>query len=120
MEARRKHNVSLLPVDSEHSAIFQCLNGENEKNFSSYYNGFGGSFRDKTRDELHHVTVEDALRHPNWSMGSKITIDSATMMNKGLEVIEAHWLLVSLMSKSMLFYIKKVLSILWLNLKIVV
>ena len=52
----------------------------------------GGSFRDKTRDELHHVTVEDALRHPNWSMGSKITIDSATMMNKGLEVIEAHWL----------------------------
>ena len=79
-----------------------------------------GSFRDKTRDELHHVTVEDALRHPNWSMGSKITIDSATMMNKGLEVIEAHWLFGIPMSKSMLFYIKKVLFILWLNLKIVV
>lgn len=120
MEAARKHNVSLLPVDSEHSAIFQCLNGENEKISRLIITASGGSFRDKTRDELHHVTVEDALRHPNWSMGSKITIDSATMMNKGLEVIEAHWLLVSLMSKSMLFYIKKVLSILWLNLKIVV
>ncbi|MFC9414185.1 1-deoxy-D-xylulose-5-phosphate reductoisomerase [Bacillus mobilis] len=93
MEAARKHNVSLLPVDSEHSAIFQCLNGENEKRISRLViTASGGSFRDKTRDELHHVTVEDALRHPNWSMGSKITIDSATMMNKGLEVIEAHWL----------------------------
>ncbi|PFK91829.1 1-deoxy-D-xylulose-5-phosphate reductoisomerase [Bacillus cereus] len=93
MEAARKHNVSLLPVDSEHSAIFQCLNGENEKRVSRLIiTASGGSFRDKTRDELHHVTVEDALRHPNWSMGSKITIDSATMMNKGLEVIEAHWL----------------------------
>ncbi|PFJ18537.1 1-deoxy-D-xylulose-5-phosphate reductoisomerase [Bacillus cereus] len=93
MEAARKHNVSLLPVDSEHSAIFQCLNGENEKRISRLIiTASGGSFRDKTRDELRHVTVEDALRHPNWSMGSKITIDSATMMNKGLEVIEAHWL----------------------------
>ncbi|MFJ8529692.1 1-deoxy-D-xylulose-5-phosphate reductoisomerase [Bacillus sp. NPDC094106] len=93
MEAARKHNVSLLPVDSEHSAIFQCLNGENEKRISRLIiTASGGSFRDRTRDELHHVTVEDALRHPNWSMGSKITIDSATMMNKGLEVIEAHWL----------------------------
>ncbi|PFK46123.1 1-deoxy-D-xylulose-5-phosphate reductoisomerase [Bacillus cereus] len=93
MEAARKHNVSLLPVDSEHSAIFQCLNGENERRISRLViTASGGSFRDKTRDELHHVTVEDALRHPNWSMGSKITIDSATMMNKGLEVIEAHWL----------------------------
>ncbi|MCQ6525426.1 1-deoxy-D-xylulose-5-phosphate reductoisomerase [Bacillus mycoides] len=93
MEAARKHNVSLLPVDSEHSAIFQCLNGENEKRISRLIiTASGGSFRDKTRDELHQVTVEDALRHPNWSMGSKITIDSATMMNKGLEVIEAHWL----------------------------
>ena len=77
MEAARKHNVSLLPVDSEHSAIFQCLNGENEKRISRLIiTASGGSFRDKTRDELHHVTVEDALRHPNWSMGSKITIDS--------------------------------------------
>ncbi|MCQ6294622.1 1-deoxy-D-xylulose-5-phosphate reductoisomerase, partial [Bacillus cereus] len=86
-------NVSLLPVDSEHSAIFKCLNGENEKRISRLIiTATGGSFRDKTRDELHHVSVEDALRHPIWSMGSKITIDSATMMNKGLEVIESHWL----------------------------
>ncbi len=93
IEAAKKHNVPLLPVDSEHSAIFQCLNGENEKRISRLIlTASGGSFRDKTRDELKHVTVEDALCHPNWSMGSKITIDSATMMNKGLEVIEAHWL----------------------------
>ncbi|MFD3445498.1 1-deoxy-D-xylulose-5-phosphate reductoisomerase [Microbacteriaceae bacterium 4G12] len=93
MEAARKHNVPLLPVDSEHSAIFQCLNGENEKRVSRLViTASGGSFRDKTREQLEHVTVEDALKHPNWSMGSKITIDSATMMNKGLEVIEAHWL----------------------------
>jgi 1-deoxy-D-xylulose-5-phosphate reductoisomerase len=92
-EAARKHGVSLLPVDSEHSAIFQCLNGENKKRLSRLIlTASGGSFRDKTREELAAVTVEDALKHPNWSMGSKITIDSATMMNKGLEVIEAFWL----------------------------
>ncbi|HWO53300.1 MAG TPA: 1-deoxy-D-xylulose-5-phosphate reductoisomerase [Paenibacillus cookii] len=89
----REKGVKLLPIDSEHSAIFQCLNGENLKDLASItLTASGGSFRDRTRDELKHVTVEDALKHPNWSMGAKITIDSATMVNKGLEVIEAHWL----------------------------
>jgi 1-deoxy-D-xylulose-5-phosphate reductoisomerase len=93
MEESEKHGVSLLPVDSEHSAIFQCLNGEEHRSISRLIvTASGGSFRDKKREELRHVTVEDALNHPNWSMGAKITIDSATMMNKGLEVIEAHWL----------------------------
>ncbi|MFS0865071.1 1-deoxy-D-xylulose-5-phosphate reductoisomerase [Fredinandcohnia sp. 179-A 10B2 NHS] len=93
MEAAKKHGVSILPVDSEHSAIFQCLQGEYEKNIEKIIlTASGGSFRDKTREELKDVTVADALNHPNWSMGAKITIDSATMMNKGLEVIEAHWL----------------------------
>ncbi|WP_421385423.1 1-deoxy-D-xylulose-5-phosphate reductoisomerase [Bacillus salacetis] len=93
MEAARKKNVPLLPVDSEHSAIFQCLQGENQKNIESLIiTASGGSFRDRTRAELEGVTVDEALNHPNWSMGAKITIDSATMMNKGLEVIEAHWL----------------------------
>ncbi|TSB46439.1 1-deoxy-D-xylulose-5-phosphate reductoisomerase [Alkalicoccobacillus porphyridii] len=88
-----KHGVSLIPVDSEHSAIFQALNGEDPKTIERLIvTASGGSFRDQTRDELHGVTVEQALAHPNWSMGAKITIDSATMMNKGLEVIEAHWL----------------------------
>ncbi|KXG10583.1 1-deoxy-D-xylulose 5-phosphate reductoisomerase [Anoxybacillus sp. P3H1B] len=92
-KAAQNHNVALLPVDSEHSAIFQCLQGEKHKNVEKLIlTASGGSFRDCTREQLHHVTVEDALRHPNWSMGAKITIDSATMMNKGLEVIEAHWL----------------------------
>ncbi|HHY74658.1 MAG TPA: 1-deoxy-D-xylulose-5-phosphate reductoisomerase [Bacillus bacterium] len=93
MEAAKKHHVNLLPVDSEHSAIFQCLNGENKKALERIIlTASGGSFRDKTRAELKDVTVESALKHPNWTMGAKITIDSATMMNKGLEVIEAHWL----------------------------
>ncbi|MED1202041.1 1-deoxy-D-xylulose-5-phosphate reductoisomerase [Heyndrickxia acidicola] len=93
MQAAKENQVALLPVDSEHSAIFQCLQGENEKNIESLIlTASGGSFRDKTRAELTNVTVKEALNHPNWSMGAKITIDSATMMNKGLEVIEAHWL----------------------------
>lgn len=93
MNAAKQHGVSILPVDSEHSAIFQCLQGEYEKNIEKIIlTASGGSFRDKTRDQLENVTVQDALNHPNWSMGAKITIDSATMMNKGLEVIEAHWL----------------------------
>ncbi|GGH17839.1 1-deoxy-D-xylulose-5-phosphate reductoisomerase [Paenibacillus segetis] len=92
-ELARKKGVSLLPVDSEHSAIFQCLNGENFKEVEGItLTASGGSFRDFTREQLLNVTVEDALKHPNWSMGAKITIDSATMVNKGLEVIEAHWL----------------------------
>jgi 1-deoxy-D-xylulose-5-phosphate reductoisomerase len=93
MEAAKQKGVTLLPVDSEHSAIFQCLQGENPKDIESLIiTASGGSFRDRSRAELEDVTVEDALNHPNWSMGAKITIDSATMMNKGLEVIEAHWL----------------------------
>jgi 1-deoxy-D-xylulose-5-phosphate reductoisomerase len=92
MEKVKKHGVALLPVDSEHSAILQCLQGERIDEISRLIlTASGGSFRNKTRDQLENVTVKDALKHPNWSMGSKITIDSATMMNKGLEVIEAHW-----------------------------
>lgn len=92
-EAAKRHRVPLLPIDSEHSAIFQCLNGESRASVSKLIiTASGGSFRDRTREELVHVTVEDALRHPNWRMGAKITIDSATMVNKGFEVIEAHWL----------------------------
>lgn len=93
MAAAKKFNNPILPVDSEHSAIFQALQGERAKNIERLIvTASGGSFRDRTRDELKDVTVQDALNHPNWSMGAKITIDSATMMNKGLEVIEAHWL----------------------------
>lgn len=93
MEEARKRDVALLPVDSEHSAIFQSLNGENTKRISRLIlTASGGSFRDLTRDQLLGVTVQQALAHPNWSMGNKLTIDSATMMNKGLEVIEAHHL----------------------------
>lgn len=92
-ELARKNNVSIIPVDSEHSAIFQCLNGENINEVAQItLTASGGSFRDRSREQLKGVTVEDALKHPNWSMGAKITIDSATMVNKGLEVIEAHWL----------------------------
>ncbi|PKR87090.1 1-deoxy-D-xylulose-5-phosphate reductoisomerase [Heyndrickxia camelliae] len=93
MEEAKRQQVLLLPVDSEHSAIFQCLQGEHDKDIERLIiTASGGSFRDKKREELVGVTVKDALSHPNWSMGAKITIDSATMMNKGLEVIEAHWL----------------------------
>ncbi|MEI7027296.1 1-deoxy-D-xylulose-5-phosphate reductoisomerase [Paenibacillus sp. y28] len=92
-EQAKKFGVSLLPIDSEHSAIFQCLNGENRAELSKIIlTASGGSFRDRSREELACVTVEQALQHPNWAMGAKITIDSATMANKGLEVIEAHWL----------------------------
>jgi len=93
MKEAMDKGVAILPVDSEHSAIFQSLNGENSKSISKLIlTASGGSFRDRTREELENVTVEEALNHPNWSMGAKITIDSATMMNKGLEVIEAHYL----------------------------
>ncbi|MFD0671701.1 1-deoxy-D-xylulose-5-phosphate reductoisomerase [Cohnella sp. GCM10027633] len=93
MQRARDKGVQLLPVDSEHSAIYQCLNGEDGKAVKRIVlTASGGSFRNRTREQLRGVTVEDALKHPNWSMGAKITIDSATMVNKGLEVIEAHWL----------------------------
>jgi len=89
----KKYNVNLYPIDSEHSAIFQCLKGERRTNVEKIIlTASGGSFRDKTRIELKNVNLDDALNHPNWKMGKKITIDSATMVNKGLEIIEAHWL----------------------------
>lgn len=93
MPLAKEKNVSILPVDSEHSAIFQSLNGENRKTISKILlTASGGPFRGKTYDELKGMTVEDALKHPNWSMGKKVTIDSASLVNKGLEVIEAKWL----------------------------
>ncbi|NLP45816.1 MAG: 1-deoxy-D-xylulose-5-phosphate reductoisomerase [Epulopiscium sp.] len=93
MEAAKQNQVSIYPVDSEHSAIFQCLQGNDFKDISQLLlTASGGPFRRKTKKELHNVTKEQALKHPNWNMGAKITIDSATMMNKGLEVIEAKWL----------------------------
>ena len=89
----KKHGVSIIPVDSEHSAIFQCLIGEgNESIEKIYLTASGGPFRGKDREFLANVTKAQALKHPNWVMGAKITIDSASLMNKGLEVIEAKWL----------------------------
>ena len=89
----RSRNVRLFPVDSEHSAIFQCLQAGERKDVKRLIlTASGGPFRDHTRSELGKVTLQEALQHPNWNMGRKITIDSATLMNKGLEVIEAHWL----------------------------
>lgn len=86
-------NVSILPVDSEHSAIFQALHGEQRREISKLLiTASGGPFRGKTAEELEHVTVEQTLKHPNWVMGRKITVDSATLVNKGLEVMEARWL----------------------------
>ena len=88
-----ENKVAILPVDSEHSAIFQCLVGEFQNKIEKIYlTASGGPFRGKKREELQHITKEQALKHPNWDMGAKITIDSATLMNKGLEVIEAKWL----------------------------
>lgn len=89
----RKHNVQLIPIDSELTAIFQCLNGENEKNVQRILiTASGGPFRNYTAAQLEQVTVDHALNHPNYRMGPKVTIDSSTLMNKGLEMIEAHWL----------------------------
>lgn len=90
MKLVREHNVQMLPIDSEHSAIFQCLLGAGENRFSKIIlTASGGPFFGKNRQELLYITKEQALKHPNWSMGAKITVDSATMMNKGLELIEA-------------------------------
>ncbi|MBE7016151.1 MAG: 1-deoxy-D-xylulose-5-phosphate reductoisomerase [Ruminococcaceae bacterium] len=88
----REHNVSLLPVDSEHSAIFQSLQGAEKKIKRILLTASGGPFFGKTRDDLTNITPADALKHPNWDMGAKVTIDSSTLVNKGLEVIEAKWL----------------------------
>lgn len=93
MPLAAEKGVSILPVDSEHSAIFQSLNGERSNRIQKILlTASGGPFRGRTREELKNVQVEDALKHPNWSMGQKITIDSATLVNKGLEVMEATWL----------------------------
>lgn len=89
----REMGVNMLPVDSEHAAVFQCLNGERHGDIRKIIlTASGGSFRGKSLKDLENVSVEDALKHPNWSMGKKITVDSSTMVNKGLEVIEARWL----------------------------
>ena len=89
----KEHQVRILPVDSEHSAIFQCLHGEEHRAVEKLLiTASGGPFRGRSRSELAGVTLQDALKHPNWSMGQKITIDSATLVNKGLEVMEAKWL----------------------------
>lgn len=93
MQAVREKNVLLTPVDSEHSAIFQCMQGQDKDSVEKLIlTGSGGPFRVYAQEALEHVTLQQALRHPNWSMGPKITIDSATLMNKGLEFIEAMWL----------------------------
>lgn len=93
MPLAEEMGVKILPVDSEHSAIFQSLNGENRKNISKILlTASGGPFRNKSYEELKTMTVEQALKHPNWNMGTKVTIDSASLVNKGLEVIEAKWL----------------------------
>lgn len=93
MQRARERQVAILPVDSEHSAIFQCLNGEDRSSVSRIVlTASGGAFRHYNRQQLKDVTPEQALKHPNWAMGKKVTVDSATLMNKGLEVIEAHWL----------------------------
>ena len=93
MSLAKENNVTIFPIDSEHSAIYQTLLGENHDDIKRLIiTASGGSFRDYSRDELENVSVEDALKHPNWKMGAKITIDSSTMMNKGFEVIEAHHL----------------------------
>ena len=93
MSLAKEKGVRILPVDSEHSAIFQCLNGENRVQLKKILlTASGGPFRGKKKEELKNVQVEDALKHPNWHMGRKITIDSATLVNKGLEMMEARWL----------------------------
>jgi 1-deoxy-D-xylulose-5-phosphate reductoisomerase len=93
MKEITKNNVNLMPIDSEHSAISQCLNGENKEEVNKItITCSGGAFKNKTKEQLHEVKAADALKHPTWNMGAKITIDSATLMNKGFEVIEAHHL----------------------------
>ena len=93
MNAAKNKKIVIKPVDSEHSAIFQCLMGQDKSSIHKILlTASGGPFRGKTKEELKFVTVNDALKHPTWNMGLKVTLDSATMFNKGLELIEAHWL----------------------------
>ena len=92
-ETARQSGARIIPADSEHNAVFQCIHGESTRSLESIIlTASGGTFRDLPLENLKDVTVEQALRHPNWSMGKKITVDSATMANKGLELIEAYWL----------------------------
>lgn len=93
MSLAKANNVSIIPIDSEHSAIFQCLNGEETKSIQRLIlTSSGGPFREHSKEQLKNISVDQALNHPTWTMGPKVTIDSSTLMNKGLEVIEAHWL----------------------------
>ena len=93
MRAANRHGATIIPADSEHNAVFQCIQGQSENSLDSIVlTASGGPFRDLPIEEFKNVTLEQALNHPNWSMGKKITIDSATMANKGLELIEARWL----------------------------
>ena len=93
MQEAAKNNTNIFPIDSEHSAIWQCMMGEDKNNIRKIIlTGSGGPFRTLDISDFHTITREEALKHPNWEMGNKITIDSATMMNKGFEMIEAHWL----------------------------
>lgn len=92
MKEAIKNDVQIIPVDSEHSAIFQCIKNDNNDIYKIILTASGGPFRTKTKEDIMQAKVSDALNHPNWSMGKKVTIDSATLMNKGLEVIEAKWL----------------------------
>lgn len=93
MALAKKHQVQILPIDSEHSALFQCLHGQAKDSVKRLIlTASGGPFRSYTKEQLQQVTLEQALRHPTWAMGAKVTIDCSTLMNKGLEVIEAHWL----------------------------
>ena len=112
MPLSRKLGVPILPVDSEHSAIFQSLHGERKDRISKILlTASGGPFRGKKREELEHMTVEDALKHPNWSMGKKVTIDSASLCNKGLEVMEANGSLMWSWIRSRCWCIRRVSSI---------
>ncbi|HOC68226.1 MAG TPA: 1-deoxy-D-xylulose-5-phosphate reductoisomerase [Candidatus Hydrogenedentes bacterium] len=93
LEKARRAGISVLPIDSEHSAIFQCMQGNRREDVRCVHlTASGGPFYDKSPEELHHITPEQAMRHPTWDMGNKISVDSATLMNKGLEIIEAMWL----------------------------
>ncbi len=109
MSLADEYNVKILPVDSEHSAIFQSLNGEDKSSLRRILlTASGGPFRGKTVEQLKNVQVEDALKHPNWVMGRKITIDSATMVNKGLEVMEANGCLAQILTRFRSWYIRRV------------
>ena len=109
METAAQNGAKVLPVDSEHNAIFQCLEGKKNEEISRLIlTASGGPFRKSSTDEIQKVTPQQALKHPTWEMGPKITIDSATLFNKGLEMIEAKWLLISIWTVSMSWFIHKV------------